>query len=105
MSNVTSLLETMESRFDASAADDLDAIFQYDIEDEGSWQVTISDNQCSIVEGEPEEATVNLAMTLDTFSEILSGETDGMQAFMSGELKATGDIMLATRLTALFPVS
>ena len=32
------------------------------------------------------------------------GEADGMQAFMMGQIKADGDIMLATRLTALFPV-
>jgi putative sterol carrier protein len=29
---------------------------------------------------------------------------NGMQAFMSGQLKATGDIMLATRVEQMFPL-
>jgi putative sterol carrier protein len=35
----------------------------------------------------------------------MTGETDGMQAFMSGQLTVTGDLMLATRLPELFPIA
>ena len=34
---------------------------------------------------------------------IVSGETDGMQAFMGGKLRAEGDMMLAMKLSELFP--
>jgi putative sterol carrier protein len=33
----------------------------------------------------------------------MRGDVNGMSAFMSGKLKATGNVMLATRLSALFP--
>jgi putative sterol carrier protein len=33
----------------------------------------------------------------------MSGETSGMSAFMTGRLKATGDVMLAAKLNSLFP--
>jgi putative sterol carrier protein len=34
---------------------------------------------------------------------LCKGELNGMFAFMSGKLKAKGDLMLAQRLTKLFP--
>ena len=34
---------------------------------------------------------------------IMTGEVDGMQAFMMGKLRAEGDMMLATKLSELFP--
>ena len=43
-------------------------------------------------------------MDLDTMAAVMSGELDGMQAFMSGDIQATGDIMLATRLADIFPI-
>jgi putative sterol carrier protein len=33
----------------------------------------------------------------------MSGELDGMSAFMGGRVRADGDIMIATRLASLFP--
>ena len=33
----------------------------------------------------------------------LSGETDGMQAFMGGKLRVEGDMMLSMKLSELFP--
>jgi Putative sterol carrier protein len=38
-----------------------------------------------------------------TLAGIASGETDGMQAFMGGKLRAEGDMMLAMKLSELFP--
>jgi putative sterol carrier protein len=34
---------------------------------------------------------------------MVNGELNGMQAFMSGQLKVSGDIMLAQRIPELFP--
>jgi len=33
----------------------------------------------------------------------MDGSTDGMQAFMAGQLRAEGDMMLATKLGEIFP--
>jgi putative sterol carrier protein len=41
-------------------------------------------------------------MDFDTLTEIVSGELDGMAAFMGGRLQAEGDVMLGTRLSQLF---
>ncbi len=97
-------LDAMVSRFDASAAGDLDAVFQYQLDGDDSYYVAIQGGVCSLGAGEHAEPNATLTMDDETFAEILSGETDGMQAFMAGTLKVSGDMMLATRLTALFPL-
>lgn len=105
MSDVKSILDEMQQRFNPDAAGGLDAIFQYDITDNGSWQVEIQNGTCQITEGTPSDANVTLSMNLDTLTAVMSGELDGMQAFMSGDIQATGDIMLATRLAEIFPLN
>lgn len=105
MSDINSLLNDMQQRFNPNAASGLDAIFQYDITDNGSWQIEIKDGACTINEGAVSDPNVTLSMDLDTLASVLSGETDGMQAFMNGSIQATGDVMLATQLADLFPLN
>ena len=38
-------------------------------------------------------------------ADLLSGELDGMTAFMTGKLQLDGDMMFAQQLGALFPQS
>ncbi len=97
--------EQMLGRFNAAAAGSLDAVFQYQIEDIGAYHLVIRDGNCVLGSGEHQSPSVSLIMSEQTLAEILAGETDGMQAFMSGQLKATGDLMLATRLPDLFPAA
>jgi len=46
---------------------------------------------------------VTLVMDGETLQGIVDGSTDGMQAFMGGKLRAEGDMMLAMKLSELFP--
>lgn len=98
-------LDAMVSRFNASAADDLDVVFQYELEGDDHFYVVIKDGSCTLGTGEHDEPSATLTMDDETFTGILSGETDGMQAFMAGSLQVGGDMMLATRLTDLFPLA
>lgn len=104
MSEVSDIFKLMGERFDADAAAGVDEVFQYDIDDE-YWHAIVSDGNCEIVEGEHDDPSVTLSMDADTLKEVMSGETDGMQAFMMGRIKATGNMMLAPQLASIFPVA
>lgn len=103
MSEIHALLEGMQARFNPKAATGMDEVFQYDIEGVGSWQVKVADGKSTLTQGTPDDASVTLMTDPDTLKGVLTGEVDGMQAFMSGKIKASGNIMLAMRLNDLFP--
>jgi putative sterol carrier protein len=83
-----------------------DAVFQFDVTGEGggNWNITIKDGACQVQEGTHEAPTVTLSMSAETWLGIVNKELNGMQAFMSGQLQANGDIMLASRIEQLFPL-
>ncbi|WP_339843486.1 SCP2 sterol-binding domain-containing protein [uncultured Halopseudomonas sp.] len=103
MSNVAEVTQKMEEKFNPSAAAGLDLVFQFNIEDDSNFNVTIKDGTCAIAQGEAASPNVTLIMDSDTLNGVMSGETDGMQAFMAGKLRAEGDMMLALKLGELFP--
>ena len=104
MSNVAETIQGMKSKFNASAAAGLDLVFQFNITDADDYYLIVKDGTCDFHQGESADANVTLIMDSETLKGITSGETDGMQAFMAGKLRAEGDMMLAMKLGELFPV-
>lgn len=105
MSETQGWFETMTGRFNSAAAAGLDAVFQYKLDEGDAYYASVSGDECVLGKGEHNSPSVVLMMDSQTFKEVLDGETNGMQAFMAGRIRADGDIMLATRLEALFPAS
>jgi len=101
--SVVQVFEQMKGNFDADAAAGMDLVFQFNIEDDKPYHLIVKDGTCEMVEGAHEDPSVTLIMDSETLQGIVTGETDGMQAFMSGQLRAEGDMMLATKLGQLFP--
>ena len=106
LTDVKEVFDKMSEVFNANAAQGLDAVFQYEItgDDGGNWNVVVKDGACQVNEGTHETPSVTLTMSAETWLGIVNKQTNGMQAFMSGQLKATGDIMLAQRIEQLFPL-
>ena len=104
MATVVEIIETMKSKFSADNAAGMENIFEFSIEDGDNFFVTINDGDFEITEGESDDPSVTLIMTTEILAGLMNGDVDGMQAFMTGQLKAEGDIMLATKLSELFPV-
>merc|ERR1711974_329594 len=96
--SVAQVFEKLEQNFNADAAQGLDLVFQFDIEDDKTYHLVINDGTCKLHEGAHDDPSVTLIMNSETLQGIVSGETDGMQAFMAGQLRAEGDMMLATKL-------
>lgn len=102
MASTAALFNQIQSRFDADAADDMDEVFQFAIEDDATYHLIVSNGQCKLGQGEHENPSVTLLMDTDTLNAIAEGELNGMQAFMAGRLRTEGNMMLATRLSDLF---
>ncbi|PCF97674.1 SCP2 sterol-binding domain-containing protein [Vreelandella nigrificans] len=96
-------LEKLQARFNSEAAKGMDEVFQFHFTDAGSHYLNIQDGTLDAQEGEHDDPSVSLTMSTETLKGIMSGDVNGMTAFMTGKLKATGNVMLATKLTTLFP--
>jgi len=66
------------------------------------WFVTIKDGQCTVNQGSTPAAKLTVRADSNDFIKIFSGQMDGMQAFMQGKLKVSGDMSLAMKLMGLF---
>ena len=106
LTDVKEIFAKMPEVFNPSAAQGLDAVFQFEItgDDGGNWSVIIKDGTCQVQEGTHESPSVTLTMSGETWLGMVNKEINGMQAFMNGQLKASGDIMLAQRIEQLFPL-
>ncbi|HTO17749.1 MAG TPA: SCP2 sterol-binding domain-containing protein [Pseudomonas sp.] len=102
MSTVADIINSMQSKFNPSAAAGLDLVFQFNIEDGENYALAVKDGTCAVEQGVNPNANVTLILDTDTLKGITTGETDGMQAFMAGKLRAEGDMMLAMKLSELF---
>ncbi len=102
--DVSSVFSGMKEQFDPSKAQGLEAVFQFIItgDDGGNWSVRVENGQCTVQEGTHSSPSVTLTMDAPTWLGIVNNQINGIQAFMSGKLKVSGDIMLAQRVPALF---
>ena len=95
---VSKVIEKLPSRFQADAAKDLDAVYQFYLEDGEDFFIQIKDQTCTTFTGENSDPTISLFMNTDTFIRVVTGEQDGMSSFFKGQLRAEGNVMLATKL-------
>ena len=103
MTSVSDIIEKMKGAFNADAAAGMENVFQFSIEDGDDFYLAISNSEAEIANGSHDDPSVTLIMNSETLVGIMTGETDGMQAFMARQLRAEGDMMLATKLGELFP--
>ncbi len=102
MKSVADVMNKLVSKFQPQAAGDMDATFQINIEDDQVYCIRIADGQCEVHQQEDPDPDVTLIMDSETFVDIIYGDLGGTFAFMSGRLRAEGDVMLATKLSGLF---
>ncbi len=89
------VFDSMPGAFVADAAAGVDAVFQYNIigEGGGDWYCVITDGSCRVVAGAHQKPTCRLEMKAADFLDMMNGKLAAMQAYTSGKLKISGDIM------------
>ena len=104
MSTLAETITNLKSKFNPDAAEDLEVVFQFALDEGDKYYITVKDKACDILEGEHDDPSVTLSLTTDTLKGLLNGEINGMTAFLNGEIRAEGDIMVATKLSELFAI-
>src|SRR5215475_5498640 len=96
--------KTLQEHFNPQAASGLNKTIQLNIsgEEAGKWAVKIANQTCELIPGGVEKPDLTLSLVDKDWIAITEGKLDAMNAYMTGKLKATGDIMLAMRISNLF---
>jgi NAD(P)-dependent dehydrogenase (short-subunit alcohol dehydrogenase family)/acyl dehydratase/putative sterol carrier protein len=102
--SVAEVFAAMSKAFAADAAVGVDVVFQYNISgsDGGDWTCVIKDGTCAIEAGNHESPACTLKMADADFLSMMNGTLPAMQAFTSGKLQITGDVMKSQLIEKLF---
>jgi putative sterol carrier protein len=99
------IFQAMASRFQPDKAAGQSAVIQYDIttpDETVSYSMSIADGKCELNEGPGENPRVTLEISFPNWLRMVAGKADGMQLFMSGQLKISGDMMFAQVIQSWF---
>jgi putative sterol carrier protein len=99
------LFDSLPSKLDKDAAEDLYAVYQFDLTGEqgGQYQLFVHNGVCAVEEGAHADPHVTLSMDGGDCIRLLNGQLSGMAIALSGRLQIAGDIGLAMQLKSLFP--
>ena len=99
------VFDAMKERFAPEKAAGQSAVVQWDInapDGTHSYQFKVADGTADWKQGADDTPRVTLTFSLADFLRFVAGQLDGMQAFMGGKLRLTGDMMFATTLQTWF---
>jgi NAD(P)-dependent dehydrogenase (short-subunit alcohol dehydrogenase family)/acyl dehydratase/putative sterol carrier protein len=101
---VAKVFDSMPGAFVADAAAGVDVVFQYNIGGEGGgdWHCVITDGSCRVQTGAHKNPTCTLMMGATDFLDMMNGKLAAMQAYTSGKLKISGDMMKLQLIEKLF---
>lgn len=99
---VSKVIEKLTSRFLPDNAQGVSATYQFMLDDADDFYFTIADKTLTVERGEHADPDITLIVNSETFIRVVTGEQDGMSAFLKGQLRAEGNVMLATKLSKYF---
>ena len=105
VTTIQDVLCSLPAKFDKEAAENLDAVYQFDLQGDqgGQYHLVVQNGTCLMKDGAHADPHVTLSMTGEDCIKVLNGQVSGMMMAMSGRLQVTGDIGLAMQLKSLFP--
>lgn len=68
------------------------------------WTVRLADGTCTCTPGHDGEPTVSLTMAPVDFTKVVTRRGNPTMMFMTGRIKATGDLALARRIAGFFEI-
>jgi putative sterol carrier protein len=105
VSSVKEYFETLPQRFVADAAKSIKAVFQFELagENGGTYHVVVEEGKMQVVPSAHPTPTATIKMNGDDYVKMVNGQLNGAMAFMKGQMKVTGNVLLAQKMQAIFP--
>lgn len=101
--DMETVFKNMPAAFNGEEAGDLSATVQYMVS--APKYCVIDNGTLTVHDGVSDNADVTLTLDDDDFIALMTGELNGMTAFMTGKLQLEGDLMLAQKLSSMFDAS
>ena len=99
------IFDNFPERFQPDKAQGVDAEIQFVVTDQGEefpHTVTVKDGTCTTEEKAATDPRVTLTTDLLSFVKLITGQAQGVQLFMTGKLKVSGDLMFSQRIMTFF---
>jgi putative sterol carrier protein len=106
ITSVKDYFDTLSQRFQAGPAKGVKATFQFELSGDGggTYHVKVEDGTMSCGEGpSPDNANTTIKMKGEDYVKMVNGQISGTMAFLKGQLKIAGDMMLAQKMQQIFP--
>ncbi len=102
--SVREVFERMPGTFLREKAVGLNVVVQFAISGEGggNWIAAIENGELTVSEGERPDANLTLSAGAEDYLAISTGRLSGQLAFMTGRIRAKGDLALAMKMQAIF---
>ncbi|GAB5520392.1 MAG: hypothetical protein RhofKO_26430 [Rhodothermales bacterium] len=100
---IPEMFAAYQKTFDPAETVGVDAVIQMHLDGEGGgdYHFVIKDQTMNIVEGTHDDPDVTVKTTVENWLKVNNGELNPMMAMMTGKVKVSGDLILATRLQTL----
>jgi putative sterol carrier protein len=100
MSDLKEVFNGIQAKFDEGPVGDFSATYLFDLQgDENSkWTLRITDGQGAVEEGDAGDATCNINMSAENFTNMVTGKANAQMLFMQGKLKVSGNMGQALKL-------
>jgi putative sterol carrier protein len=102
---IAELMSKLPGAFEPEKAAGMDAVVHFKLTgaEAGEWNAVIKNGRCEVAQGLPHSRpTVTVSADSADLIQIFNGELDGVQAFMGGRIKVTGDMTAAMKIIEMF---
>lgn len=101
---IPELLEEYQKRFLPEKADGVDAVIQLSLSGDGGgdYHLIVKDRTFRYEPGAHPDPTVTLSCSAQNWIDISTGKANPMMLMMTGKLKVSGSLPMATKFQSLF---
>ncbi len=101
---VKEIFDGMPKTFIPAKAVGMNAVIQFDITGDGGgkWYASIVNGALEVLEGQHAAPQLTLSAKAQDYIDISTGKLNDQLAFMTGRIKAKGDLALAMKMAGIF---